>query len=180
MHCYSQGTSISYVLFRSLCFYKILLKYLYINTRKNYSFHGIFRKWQKTLYKAFPTSFSSLFLVHWSNYFTFLRSFQILLFLTILNQMPSLNRYEKVICQNCGTQTTKLNFARREKSCSAGTLYCVQCPNFSTKSQNSLNYHFAKKHSVPSPSKAYNCKLCHAKLPGFYALRQHKNIQHGP
>ena len=23
------------------------------------------------------------------------------------------------------------------------------------------------------------CKLCHAEIPGFYALRQHKNTQHG-
>ena len=23
------------------------------------------------------------------------------------------------------------------------------------------------------------CKLCHAEFPGFYALRQHKNTQHG-
>ena len=25
----------------------------------------------------------------------------------------------------------------------------------------------------------YKCKLCHAEFPGFYALRQHKNTQHG-
>ena len=118
--------------------------------------------------------------MHWSNYFNFLRSFQILLFLTNVNKMPSSNRYEKVICQNCGTQTTKLNLTRHKKSYSAGTLYCVQCPNFSIKPQNILNYHFAKKHSVPSPSKTYKCKLCHAEFPGFYALRQHKNTQYGP
>ena len=65
--------------------------------------------------------------------------------------MPSLYRNEKVTCENCGTQTTKLNFARHKKSCSAGTLYCPQCPNFFTKSQNDLNYHIAKKHSAPKP-----------------------------
>ena len=27
--------------------------------------------------------------------------------------------------------------------------------------------------------KTYKCKLCHAEIPGFYALRQHKSIQHG-
>ena len=43
--------------------------------------------------------------------------------LTLFSQMPSLNRYEKVTCENCGTQTTKLNLARHNKSCSAGTLY---------------------------------------------------------
>ena len=94
--------------------------------------------------------------------------------------MPSLNRYEKVTCENCGTQTTKLSLARHKKRCSAGTLYCSHCPNFLTKSQNDLNYHIAKKHSVPRPSKTYNCKHCHAEFPGFYALRQHKDTQHGP
>ena len=93
--------------------------------------------------------------------------------------MPSLNRYEKVTCENCGTQTTKLNLARHKKSCSAGTLHCSQCPNFFTKSQNALNYHIAKKHSVPKPDITFKCKLCYAEFPGFYALRQHRNTQHG-
>ena len=93
--------------------------------------------------------------------------------------MPSLNRNEKVICENCGVQITKLNLARHEKSCSAGTLYCTQCPNFSTKTRDDLNYHIAKEHSAAGPSITYKCKLCHAEFTGFYALRQHKNTQHG-
>ena len=36
-----------------------------------------------------------------------------------------------------------------------------------------------KKHSVPRPSIADKCTLCHAEFPGFYASRQHKNTQHG-
>ena len=93
--------------------------------------------------------------------------------------MPSLNRYEKVTCENCGTQTTKINLARHKKSCSAGTLYCTQCPSFSTKSQIYLNYHIAKKHSDPKPDITFNCKLCFQEFPGFYALRRHRNTQHG-
>ena len=92
--------------------------------------------------------------------------------------MPSLNRNEKVTCENCGTQTTKLNLARHKKSCSAGTLYCTHCPNFSTKSQNDLNYHIAKKHSAPKPEVTFKCKLCYQEFPGFYDLRQHRNTQH--
>ena len=92
--------------------------------------------------------------------------------------MPSLNRNEKVTCENCGTQTTKLNLARHKKSRSAGTLYCTQCPNFSTKSQNDLNYHTAKKHSAPKPDITFKCRLCFQEFPGFYALRQHRNTQH--
>ena len=93
--------------------------------------------------------------------------------------MPSLNRKEKVTCENCGVQITKYNPARHNKSCSAGTLYCTQCPNFSTLSQDDLNYHMAKQHSTAGPSKTCKCNLCHAEFPGFYALRQHKNTQHG-
>ena len=93
--------------------------------------------------------------------------------------MPSLNRYEKVTCEKCGTQTTKLNLARHKKSCSAGTLYCTQCPNFSTKSQNDLNYHIPKKHSAPKLDITFKCKLCYAEFSGFYALLQHRNTQHG-
>ena len=93
--------------------------------------------------------------------------------------MPFLNRNEKVACENCGVQITKLNRARHKKSCSAGTLNCAQCPNFSTLSQDDLNYHIAKQHSAAGASKTYKCKLCYAEFPGFYALRQHKNTQHG-
>ena len=94
-------------------------------------------------------------------------------------EMPSLNRYEKVTCENCGTQTTKLNLARHKKSCSAGTLYCTHCPNFSTKSQNDVQYHIANKHSAPKPDITFKCTLCYAEFPDFYALRQHENTQHG-
>ena len=56
--------------------------------------------------------------------------------------------------------------------------YCTHCPNFLTKSQNDLNYHFAKKHSAPKPEVTFKCKLCYQEFPGFYALRQQRNTQH--
>ena len=107
-----------------------------------------------------------------------LRSFQIILLITNI-EIPSLNRNEKVTCENCGTQITKPNLARHKKSCSGGTLYCTQCPNFSTIFQDDLNYHIAKEHSAQRPSITWKCKLCYAEFPGFYVLRQHKNTQHG-
>ena len=58
-------------------------------------------------------------------------------------------------------------------------MYCTRCPNFSTLSEDDLNYHFAKKHSVPRLSITYKCKVSHAEFPGFYVLRQLKNTQHG-
>ena len=96
-----------------------------------------------------------------------------------ITKMHSLNRNEKVTCENCGVQVTEYHLARHKKSCSAGTSYCTQCPNFFTKSRDDLNYHIAKQHSAAGPSKTYKCNLCHAEFPGFYALRQHKNTQHG-
>ena len=81
--------------------------------------------------------------------------------------------------ENCGTQTTRNNFVRQRKRCSAGTLYCTQCPNFSTKSQKDLNYHIAMKHSAPKLDVTVKCKLCFKEFPGFSALRQHGNTQHG-
>ena len=53
-------------------------------------------------------------------------------------------------------------------------------PNFSTLSQDNLNYHVAKKHNVSRPSMRHKCKLRHAEFRGFYALRQHKNTENGP
>ena len=93
--------------------------------------------------------------------------------------MPSLIRKEKITCENCGTQTTRNNIVRHKKRCSAGTLYCPQCPNFSKLSQDDLIYHVAKQHSAAGPSKTFKCNLCHAEFLGFFALRRHKNNQHG-
>ena len=64
---------------------------------------------------------------------------------------------KKSTCENCGTQTTKLIVARHMKRCSAGTLYCTQCHNSSSKSQNDLNYHIAKKHSAPKLDVTFKC-----------------------
>ena len=93
--------------------------------------------------------------------------------------MLSLIRKEKIACEICGTHVTRNIIVRHKKRCSAGTLYCTQCSNFSTLSQDDINIRIAKKHSVPRPSITYKCKLCHAEFTGFYALRQHKNNQHG-
>ena len=93
--------------------------------------------------------------------------------------MPSLIRKEKITCEKCGTQTTRNKSERHKKIGSNGTLLCTQCPNFSSKSQNDLNYHIAKKHSAPKPDITFKCKLCFQEFPEFYALRQHRNTQHG-
>ena len=93
--------------------------------------------------------------------------------------MPALDRKVKVTCGNCRTLVMKKNLSRHKLRGSGGTLYCLKCSHFSTESRDDLNFHIAKKHSVPRPSKPYKCKLCHATFPGFHALRKHKNTQHG-
>ena len=75
--------------------------------------------------------------------------------------MPSLIQKEKYTCENCGTQTTRNNNVRHKKRCSAGTLYCTHCPNFSTKSKSDLNYNIAGKHSTPKSEITFKCKLCY-------------------
>ena len=58
-------------------------------------------------------------------------------------------------------------------------MYCTQCLNFFTKSKNDLTYHIVKKHSSSKTDVTFKCQHCYQEVPGFYALRQHKNIQNG-
>ena len=99
--------------------------------------------------------------------------------LDFLLKMPALDRNVKVACDNCGTLVSKQNVAKHKKKCSVGTLYCSQCPNHSTKSQNDLNYHIAKKHGAPTPAVVQICMVCKDKFTGFYALRHYKSQAHG-
>ena len=81
--------------------------------------------------------------------------------------MPSLNLNEKLICEDCCTQITKLNPPRHKMKPSAGTLYCTQCLNSSTKSQNELNHQFAETHSAPKFDVTFKCNICCQDFSGF-------------
>ena len=50
---------------------------------------------------------------------------------------------------------------------------CANCPNFSIKSRDDLNYHIVKKKATP------RVKTCFKEFSGFFALRQHKTNEHG-
>ena len=127
--------------------------------------------------KILATIFSPLFFLHCHNQVAkIVVDFQIILFIT---KIPALDRNDKFTCGNYGTLVTEKNLSRHKLRCSGGALYCPKCPKFSTKSREDLKFHFGKKHSVPRPSITHKCKLCLAELPGFYALRQHKNTQYG-
>ena len=130
--------------------------------------------------KILATTFSLFFHLHWyrqvASVFTFISDYSVK---TTFTEMPSLIRKEKITYKNCGTRNRRNNIVRLRKRCSAGTLYCNHCPNFSTKSQCDLNYHIAKKHSAPKPNITFRCKLWYEEFPGFYALLLHRNTQHG-
>ena len=96
----------------------------------------------------------------------------------IFTDMLGLNRNEKNTCDNCGTQTTKRNIVRHKTRCPVGTVYCTQCPNFSTTSQVDLNYHIAKKHATFRVEITRKCKICSKEFSGFYASRKHKTSEH--
>ena len=92
--------------------------------------------------------------------------------------MPSLNRNDKIMCENCGIEATRINLDRYKKRCSVRLLCCPNCLNFLNKPRIDRNFRFAKKQSVPKPDVTFKWKLCYELFPGFYALRQHKNSQH--
>ena len=93
--------------------------------------------------------------------------------------MSALDRSVKVTCGNCGTSVTKPQLSRHKSRCSGGTLFCANCPNFSTKSRDDLNYHNDKKYATPRAKHTHKCKTCFQEFSGFYALRQHKTSEHG-
>ena len=125
--------------------------------------------------KILATNFSPLFHLHCyrqvASIFTFFFSdyFVKLLLMKCLSSIETRKLPVRIVL----TKLQRLILARHKKSCSAGTLYCTQCPNFFTYSQNDLNYHIAKKHSAPKPDIIFKCKLCYQEFPGFCALRQH-------
>ena len=142
-----------------------------------FSSYGCFRIWEKickNFWYTFLTSISFALLP--SRRFNLHVYFRVTCQTTII-EMPSLIR-KKITCENCGAQTTSKN-VHHKKTCSVGTVYCTQYPNFSEKSENDLNYHFAKKHSAAKLDVTFKCKLCYQEFQGFYDLHQNRNTQHG-
>ena len=93
--------------------------------------------------------------------------------------MPSLIRREKNTHRNCGTQIARNKSVRHKKRCSTGTMYYNHCAKSCSTFQDDWKYHFATKHSTPKPDVTFQYKHCKQKFPGFHALQQHKDNQHG-
>ena len=71
--------------------------------------------------------------------------------------MTSLTRKEKIICENYRTQTSRNSLVRHKKRCSAISLACPSCANFSTKSRAEMIYDIAKKHSRATAKAVHVC-----------------------
>ena len=92
--------------------------------------------------------------------------------------MLSLDQNGIVTCGNCGTSVTKQHLFRHKLRCSGRIMYCPNCPTFSSKSGDDLNYHIAKKHSAAGPQNNHACKECSIEFKGFYTLRHQKQRYH--
>ena len=92
-------------------------------------------------------------------------------------EMSDPNPNEIVTCEKCGTQTAKRNIVRHMNRFSSGTLFCVQCPSFSTTSQQDLIQHVFKKNTASKIEVTHQCQKCGAKFPSFDTLRQ-QNVEH--
>ena len=98
--------------------------------------------------------------------------------------MPALDRNVKVTWENCGTSATKYHLSRHKSRCSGGTLYCTQCPNFSTKSRDYLFilFIYLSHCQTTQCSRSFEniqVYFVSRRISWIYALRQHKNTQHG-
>ena len=62
---------------------------------------------------------------------------------SLLIEISSLNRNERIACLECGREYTRLHASRHRRTC--GVLKCSNC-NFYTYSSEELTNHFKKKH----------------------------------
>ena len=60
--------------------------------------------------------------------------------------------------------------------CSGGTLYCLKCPKFSTKSRDDSSFHFSKKHSAAGPKNNHMCKNAALSFQGFISWDTINNV----
>ena len=82
--------------------------------------------------------------------------------------MFCLNCKENIACENCGTETTNWNNARRKKSCSVGTILLQATSDVSKMSQADLNYLEKQKNiQACEQTTLTNVKLAWMKILSF-------------
>ena len=92
--------------------------------------------------------------------------------------MPSLNRNEKVKCEDCGKEYRRSDEARHRKSCVRGVISCPDC-RYITYNQQEMNYHVVKKHAPSTSKQSTVCLSCEQDFPSYYSLQQHRRKEHG-
>ena len=92
--------------------------------------------------------------------------------------MPSLNRNEKMKCEDCGKEYRRDHAARHRKSCQAGIISCPDCKYF-TYNKQEMNYHVAKNYAPSTSKQSTVCSSCEQEFPSYYSLQQHRRKEHG-
>ena len=70
----------------------------------------------------------------------------------------------KLLVEIVELQSRRKSYLDTNRAAVCGTLYCANCPNFSTKSRDDLNNHIAKKHATPPLKITHKCKICFKEL----------------
>ena len=158
---------------------RYVLKRLVLPYMVALSYYRIIRLWkilfQKTCHKFFAIdSFALLPSSHFSLHVCF-RLFR----QTTITERLSLIRKEKHYMWKMWCPNYKKQFCAPQEEVISWNIVLYPLSQFSTKSQSDQKYHNAKKHSASNPLYTFKCNICYQEFPGFNALHQQKNTQHG-
>ena len=92
--------------------------------------------------------------------------------------MPSLNRNEKIQCEDCGNMYVRALAARHRKNCTKGVISCTDC-NYITYNQQEISNHVSEKHATSTSNQSTVCSSCEKEFPSNYLLQQHRRKEHG-
>ena len=93
--------------------------------------------------------------------------------------MLSLNRDEKVTCDNCVTWTTRNNVARHKTGILLEPLHVPFVPSSQQNPELKWTIRWPQKHSATNTKAAHDCKRCDENFHGFYFQRQQRRKEHG-
>ena len=93
-------------------------------------------------------------------------------------RMPSLNRNEKVKCEDCDKEYRRSDATRHRKNCARGVISCSECRYFSYSKQE-MSYQVAKKHAPSTSKQSTVCSSCEKEFLSYYSLQQHRRKEHG-
>ena len=92
--------------------------------------------------------------------------------------MSALDRNIDIDCDKSGNRMVNKNISRHNKTYKGGNLFCLECPEFTPKTKEELNYYKPKKHRKDDSEKNSTCTDCILTFQCFYALRKHVQTFH--